>query len=64
MVNLLRLIVIKGIGFSTVYGCNSDKKHDFRNLKVATLLLKIIMYLILRISGDFRMSLKETRGQF
>jgi hypothetical protein len=56
MGNLLRLIVIKGIGFSTVYGCNSDKKHDFRNLKVATLTFKFMIPLIIRTSKDFRMS--------
>jgi hypothetical protein len=37
-------------------GCNSDKKSEFQNLKVATLSLKITIHLILRISEGFRMS--------
>jgi hypothetical protein len=45
-------------------GCNSYKKTDFSNLRVATLFLKITVYLILRIREDFRMSEKETRGRF
>jgi hypothetical protein len=37
-------------------GCNSAKKLIFFKKKVATLSLKITIPLILRISGDFRMS--------
>jgi hypothetical protein len=37
-------------------GCNSYKKTDFQNLKVATLSLKILILLILIFSGNFRRS--------
>jgi hypothetical protein len=37
-------------------GCNSYKKPDFSNLKVAALTFKFMIPLILRTSGDFRMS--------
>ena len=37
-------------------GCNSDKKSDFQNLKVATLYQEITVHLTIRFSGNFRMS--------
>jgi hypothetical protein len=39
-----------------ISGCNSDKRFDFSNLRVATLPFKFMIPLILRTSGDFRMS--------
>jgi hypothetical protein len=47
-----------------ISGCNSDKNPIFFKNKVATLSLKIAIHLILSISEGFRMSEKETRGQF